>query len=944
MWAIIWCWGMIVLFLDGSTAQTGQGEIDYILTDQVDGNTFIGNIIQDASLNKKYQSQVLQTLTFRFLTPPKEPFVIEERTGVLRTSGTIDRDTICPRENVCEVKLDIAVQPVQYFQIIKVSIEILDLNDNAPTFPEPHVTHQILESASPGASFVLPNAIDDDSPQFGIRGYDIVSNTRKFDLQVTEKVDGSTDVRLILKERLDREVEDEYQVTVIAFDGGEPPKSGSVDITIVVLDANDHDPKFEQKVYEVTVPEDVETEVSILKVKAVDPDAGRNGRIVYSFSERTQSTYGDIFGIDGHSGDIFVKGDIDYETASVYHLAIVAEDKGPDSLPDDATVIVRVQDINDHAPEITVNTLSTTGSDVAQIMEGTDVGTFVAHITVIDKDKGINGDVGCSLNADDFELVKMYDTEYKIVTAKELDREKQEDYEMVLLCEDKGEIRQTEIKTVKVKVTDVNDHRPVFKSSEYHSNIIENNFVGAYVTQVNASDGDIGDNAKIEYTVAQDSKGLFNVDPKSGYVTAATSFDREKIDHISFYVLATDHGEPALTGSAMVHVVVQDVNDEKPKFSEPQYSFTVFENEPVGGTVGQVHAVDLDDEPYNQFTYSIIRSRSDVDIFSIDPESGLITTRNVLDREQQSVYFLLVQTEDAGSPPLTSTVNVNIQVADRNDWTPAFDYPTSYNNTVYISNQVPMGHHIAMVQAHDMDVGANSEIFYSFTSGNDAMMFDIDAFTGKVQVIGDFGPVEHELYELQVEAADNGVPSLEARATLYVLVNKTIGFKHSDPEPQWSLFGTNSLWFIIILAISSALITILLIIAIICIRRKDRRKHEHGKYNCRTEAMKMLNGPDKDNQDSMEIRECEEKAMMMNEGSRQYDRYNVENDYTESHLGQHTRSRSGSGSHQSWRSGVESPNQVRIIYADLPFYDFLSLTYGSLLFIWLQNSYVIWRS
>ena len=68
------------------------------------------------------------------------------------------------------------------------------------------------------------------------------------------------------------------------------------------------------------------------------------GALVYSFSEQTQSTYGDIFAIDPHSGDIFVKGDIDHDTASVYHLTVVAEDEGPDSLPDDATVIVRVQD------------------------------------------------------------------------------------------------------------------------------------------------------------------------------------------------------------------------------------------------------------------------------------------------------------------------------------------------------------------------------------------------------------------------------------------------------------------------------------------------------------------------------------------------------------------------------------------------------------------------
>ena len=487
---LIHCWISTVSVLGNA-----PGEIRYILTEEVDSGTFVGNLVEDAMLDKKYQPRILKQLRFRFLTQPRTGFMIEEKTGTLRTNGRVDRDMLCPRENMCEVKLDIAVQPVNYFQIIKVAIEILDTNDNEPTFTVPKVSHQILESASPGASFVLPNAIDEDSPQFGIMGYELDSDTRKFDFQVTEKVDGSTDVRLILKERLDREKESQYRVSVIAYDGGNPPRSGTVDISITVLDANDNDPIFEEKVYEVTVPENADIGTTIVKVHALDPDAGRNGRITYSFSERTKESYGDVFEINQRSGDIFVKGEIDYETATVYHLSVIAKDQGPDSLPADATIIVRVQDINDHAPEITVNTLSEAGADTAEILENSEIGTFLAHITVTDRDKGINGKFGCSLNDGHFELIRLYDTEYKIVIAKMLDREEQQEYDMTLLCQDKGEDSQVEIKHIKVNVIDVNDHMPVFEHAEYNSNLIENNYVGAYVTQVNASDGDAGENA-----------------------------------------------------------------------------------------------------------------------------------------------------------------------------------------------------------------------------------------------------------------------------------------------------------------------------------------------------------------------------------------------------------------------------------------------------------------
>ena len=847
------------------------GEIRYILTDEVDGNTFIGNIIHDASLDKKYETETLKLFTFRFLSSPSADFVIEEKTGVLCTSGTIDRDVICPRLNVCEIKLDIALQPVQYFQIIKVSIEILDLNDNAPTFPEQHVTHQILESASPGASFLLTNAVDDDSQQFGIRGYDIITDTRKFDLQFTKKVDGSSDVRIILKERLDREIEEEYDLTVIAYDGGQPSKTGSVDITITVLDANDHDPKFEEKLYEVTIAEDIEIDTSIIKVHAIDPDAGRNGRVVYSFSQRTYANYGEVFGLDSDTGEIYITGSIDYETATLYHLSVLAQDKGPDSLPDDATVMVRVTDINDHAPEITLNTLSSSGSDIAEIQEDSEIGTFVAHVTVIDRDKGINGEVGCSLNGEDFELVKLYISEYKIVTAVSLDREQEEYYDMMLLCQDKGNQPQVETKEIKVRVKDVNDHKPVFERSEYDCNLIENNFVGAYVIQVNASDDDLEDNARIQYSVQEDAVDIFNIEPKSGLVTAAISFDREEISAISFYVLAIDHGSPLRqTGSVLVHLTIQDVNDETPQFAEENYSFSTFENEAVGSEVGQVYAVDMDDVPYDEFTYSMIRSRSDVDSFSIDPNTGTIRTRNVLNREELSVYFLVVIAEDCGIPPLTSTVNVNIQVLDRNDWQPAFVYPSPYNNTVFLSNQVTLGYQLATIQAQDMDINDNARITYTIIAGNDEKKFDIDGMNGHIRVMSDLSGIEHELYELTVQAQDHGLPPLKAQAILYILVNKTIGLTYTDKQ-HWTILDPNSLTFIIALAVSSAFITILLLIIIICVRRRDRSKQEHGKYNCRTEAMKMLNSPHLHNmidraasQEGEEEDDEEEKVVLMN--------------------------------------------------------------------------------
>ena len=165
-------------------------------------------------------------------------------------------------------------------------------------------------------------------------------------------------VKLLLKEKFNREVQDTYHVQIVAYDGGVPPKSGSIDVTIIVLDSNDNPPVFQNSTYYVNIMENVPIFTTIAHVSATDQDIGINGEVVYTFSTQTQETYGHLFGLEPETGAIFVQGNIDYEKASIYTLSVIAKDKGADSIPADATVIVTVKDVNDHPPDITVNTLS----------------------------------------------------------------------------------------------------------------------------------------------------------------------------------------------------------------------------------------------------------------------------------------------------------------------------------------------------------------------------------------------------------------------------------------------------------------------------------------------------------------------------------------------------------------------------------------------------------
>lgn len=313
------------------------------------------------------------------------------------------------------------------------TLTIVDINDNDPFFQSnaPRVI-EVLESAQAGSRFALPTATDADSSRYGIQRYAFADDSSEpetkipFELQAEAKPDGSSDVRLVLVDSLDRETRPEYHLTVVAYDGGEEPaaRSASIEVHVIVLDVNDNRPMFEHGYYEAVVPENVPTGSIILRVHATDPDAGANADIRY----RLDDQFHELFAVDDVTGDVIVVGDIDYERATGYHLIVSAVDGGSftpevvtSALTADVAVHVRVDDLNDNRPEVVVNTLATSDAKVAQVPEQADVGTFVGHVVVSDADSGRNGRIDCKLVQDHdefdsaFMLEQMFDNEYKVI-------------------------------------------------------------------------------------------------------------------------------------------------------------------------------------------------------------------------------------------------------------------------------------------------------------------------------------------------------------------------------------------------------------------------------------------------------------------------------------------------------------------------------------------------
>ncbi len=219
---------LLVLCVVSSHAQM---ELRFELEEETSIGTFIGNVRNDAALTARHGSDVLPQLFFRFMTQPPIAIAVEAETGVLRTSGRVDREQRCPFLEACEVTVNIAVQPTKYFQIIKIVIEIIDVNDNDPTFTPARAMVEMSEALLIGSYVSLPVALDPDSPSFGIERYEMVTWTPIFNLQVIQTATVK-DLRLVLVGRLDREVVPLYELRISAVDGSDSPRSSYLDIKV----------------------------------------------------------------------------------------------------------------------------------------------------------------------------------------------------------------------------------------------------------------------------------------------------------------------------------------------------------------------------------------------------------------------------------------------------------------------------------------------------------------------------------------------------------------------------------------------------------------------------------------------------------------------------------------------------------------------------------------
>ncbi|XP_068570855.1 protocadherin alpha-3-like isoform X12 [Cebidichthys violaceus] len=658
-----------------------SAQIRYSISEEIKEGTSVGNIAKDLGIDPI----ILKARGFRIVSGSTEPlFQVNQNDGILYVNRNIDREEICQRTSVCLINLKTVLE--NPLEIHYVAVEVLDVNDHSPSFPDDNKRIEISESTLPGTKFQLHAALDPDGGVNTVQQYKLSPNNH-FRLEVKDSGKEGKVPILQLQSPLDREASSSHKLLLTALDGGKPPKSGSMDIFIDVLDVNDNAPVFTNDVYSADTNENVPIGTIVIRVNATDMDDGLNGDVSYSFGN-VNSKVRELFNVDPITGEITVKGQLDYEVDDSYEINIQASDSGAVPFRTEKSVSVNIKDKNDNAPDIEVTSMS------SKISEDSRPGTTVALLSITDLDSGVNGKVLCFVKGDvPFTITpSIQDNMYTVVTKSKLDRENKSIYDVTVIAKDAGEPALTTEKTLRVIVSDVNDNSPEFSMRQYNFYVTENNPTGVSVFSLIASDHDEGDNALISYHILRDAAyantvtSFLNVNSENGDILALKSFDFETLKTFQFRVVATDSGTPSLSSNVTVNVFILDQNDNAPVILYPVSSNGSAEgveeiprNVNAGHLVTKVRAYDAD-IGYNGWLLFSLQEVTDHSLFGLDRYTGQIRTLRSFTETDEAEHKLLILVKDNGNVSLSATATVIVKVVEPKEAFAAADVKSATND------------------------------------------------------------------------------------------------------------------------------------------------------------------------------------------------------------------------------------------------------------------------
>ncbi|KAH8322014.1 hypothetical protein KR059_000394 [Drosophila kikkawai] len=734
-------------------------------------------------------------------------FEIDELSGLITVSpqARIDRDSNMNSFEIIVNAVDSGT-PIPETATTTVYVNVKDINDERPKFEQASYAAYVSERTAVGESVLRVKAIDKDLNsrlEYGLVGPVTattkagvnIANRSNYRLQEAFRVERQTG-EIFVNGTLRHDVAAIIIFTVGVRDlNAEVDPEGQVDtteVTVYVQSFQDTNPVFKNSgwsssrpVIDVKIKEEMPIDSALFILQAEDP-VTRQPITSFELVEPKQMEY---FQVAERTGEVILKKRLDYEALGEsgpdFELQVRANsaDRQRSTV---SRVNITVENVNDNSPRFEQSSYRAT------IIENRPHPERVIRVRALDKDAVLNArderlgyhKIIYSLQGEHAMLFDINNTtgEVTVASGQIIDRERTPRIQLQIKAEDSPG-RPTDAKQsivdLLIEVLDVNDNAPEFTQKKYSTVIPENAQVDSFVLQLEALDADEGLGGEVHYELVNEGEanGLFKIDPKSGLISTRRNLTgKGRSEPYVLIVRAQDNGnqlpkQPTLSTDTDVKIFIGDVsaNDGVPYFVAPRVGqmANVTENAVIGAPVFQVIASDPDDEntPSGTITYRILPDTPDAEAFAIDAHSGLITTRESLDRESKNMYKILLEVSDNGQPKQSVTRILQIAVLDVDDHEPRFAREVDEGPlTMSVKEEEPAGTVVGNFTAVDEDLGENAAIDYVIIEGNNEQLFTIERNNESMAILKTQKPIDREQVEsftLTVKCLKLGEPGFK---------------------------------------------------------------------------------------------------------------------------------------------------------------------------------------
>nr|XP_014685154.2 LOW QUALITY PROTEIN: protocadherin beta-2 [Equus asinus] len=687
--------------------------------------------------------------------------------------------------------------------------------------PRHYSVAEETESGSFVANLVKDLGLEVD--ELAARGPRVISKGRKMRLQLDRQTGD-----LLLNEKLDREeLCGPTEPCVLPFQVLLENPLQFFQAELRIRDINDHSPVFLDKEIILKISESITPGTTFLIESAQDLDVGSNGLQSYTVSPNSHFHLKLQDSADGMIlPQLVLDKALDREEQPEFRLTLTAVDGGTPPRSGTALVRIEVLDINDNAPEF-ANLLYE-----VQVPENSPIGSQVAVVSASDLDIGAYGEISYVFSQASEDIRKTFRINAKsgeLLLTQKLDFESIQTYTLNVQATDGGGLSGSCV--VFVQVMDLNDNPPELTMSTLISEIAEN-LQETIIAVFSVSDPDSGDNGRMVCSIPDDLPFFLKPSVDNFYTLVTnTALDRESRAEYNITITVTDMGSPRLKTQHSITVLVSDVNDNTPAFTQTSYTLWVRENNSPALHISSVSATDTDAGANAQLTYSLLPPQDPhlplASLVSINADNGHLFALRSLDYEALQAFEFGVGATDRGSPALSSQARVRVLVLDANDNSPFVLYPLQNGSapcTELVPRAAEAGYLVTKVVAVDGDSGQNAWLSYQLLKATEPGLFGVWPHNGEVRTARLLSERDAPKHRLLVQVRDNGEPPRSASVTLHVLL--VDGFSQPYlplPEAAAEQARADPLTVYLVVALASVsslfLLSVLLFVAVRLCRR-----------------------------------------------------------------------------------------------------------------------------